>query len=98
MIRSATRNASPSMSNMSNISNASAVAAPLEVLVADDDDAAREALVAAVESLGHRCRAARDGLEAWELHRQRRADVILSDWKMPGMDGLELCRRTRASA
>lgn len=92
MIRPATPGASPS------VSNASSLEAPLEVLVADDDDAAREALVGAVESLGHRCRAARDGLEAWELHRHRRADVILSDWKMPRMDGLELCRRTRASA
>src|SRR5581483_9137534 len=51
-----------------------------------------------VASLGHRCRSARDGLEAWHMHGQQRADVILSDWRMPRMDGLELCRRTRASA
>lgn len=73
-------------------------AAPLDVLVVDDDDVARAALVKAVELLGHRCRAARDGLDAWDMHRRQRADVILSDWRMPRMDGLELCRRTRATA
>jgi diguanylate cyclase (GGDEF)-like protein len=63
--------------------------------VAEDEDSAREALVMAVRILGHDCRGARDGLEAWELHQQERADVILSDWQMPRMDGVELCRRTR---
>jgi two-component system chemotaxis response regulator CheY len=71
------------------------VRARLKVLVAEDDDAGRHALVAAVRLLGHECRSARDGLEAWEMHQQEPADVILSDWQMPRMDGLELCRRTR---
>jgi two-component system chemotaxis response regulator CheY len=47
--------------------------------------------------LGHECRAAKDGLEAWNMHQEERADVILSDWRMPRVDGLDLCRRTRAS-
>jgi diguanylate cyclase (GGDEF)-like protein len=71
---------------------------PLRVLIAEDDDSAREALEKAVESLGYECRSARDGHEAWEMHQRERADVILSDWNMPRMDGLELCRRTRSSA
>jgi two-component system chemotaxis response regulator CheY len=70
---------------------------PLEVLVVDDDDETRDALVSAVRRMGHTCRGARDGLDAWEKHRSEHADVILSDWQMPGMDGLELCRRTRVS-
>jgi len=69
---------------------------PLDVLVAEDDKASREALGRAVRLLGHECRTAKDGLEAWEMHSQERADVILCDWKMPQMDGLELCKRTRA--
>jgi diguanylate cyclase (GGDEF)-like protein len=67
----------------------------LKVLVVDDDDGARDALEKAVRLLGYDCRSARDGVEAWEMHQREHADVILSDWQMPRMDGLELCRRTR---
>jgi len=70
---------------------------PLDVLVVEDDPASREVLTNAVRLLGYDCRSARDGLEAWEMHQAERADVILSDWQMPRMDGLELCRRTRVA-
>jgi diguanylate cyclase (GGDEF)-like protein len=69
---------------------------PLDVLVVDDDSGSRAAVCAAVRSLGHQCRAASGGTEALDLHKTRRADVIVSDWSMPGMDGMELCRRVRA--
>lgn len=71
--------------------------APLDILVAEDDDAGRQGLEKALAVLGHGCRLARDGEEAWELHRARRADVILSDWHMPRLDGVSLCKRLRAS-
>jgi diguanylate cyclase (GGDEF)-like protein len=70
--------------------------APLEVIVVDDDPASRDALCAGVVSLGHRCRSVASGTEALAAHAERRADVIVSDWAMPGMDGMELCRRVRA--
>jgi two-component system cell cycle response regulator len=69
----------------------------LKVLVVDDDDDTRETLQMAVQALGHECRVARDGMEAWHFHRTEHADVILSDWKMPRMDGLDLCRHIRAA-
>jgi diguanylate cyclase (GGDEF)-like protein len=68
----------------------------LKVLIVDDDRDARDALEDAVRALGHSCALARDGLEAWEMHGTDRADIIISDWKMPRMDGLELCRRVRS--
>jgi two-component system chemotaxis response regulator CheY len=68
----------------------------LKVLVVVDGDGTRKNLQKAVVALGHECRVASDGREAWQLHRGDHADVILSDWKMPNMDGLELCRRVRA--
>ena len=71
---------------------------PLNVIVADDDDSTREILVNAVRALGYNCRGAVDGLDAWQLHEREHADVILSDWQMPRMDGIELCRRTRAAS
>jgi two-component system chemotaxis response regulator CheY len=70
----------------------------LKILVVDDDKAVLDALERAIASFGHRCRTASDGLEAWKLHQAERADVILSDWNMPGVDGIELCRRTRVAA
>jgi two-component system, cell cycle response regulator len=73
-----------------------APAPPLDILVVDDDDSARHFLSAAVLSLGHQCRTAKDGVEALEMHRQAAADVILADWQMPRMDGAELCRQVRA--
>jgi two-component system cell cycle response regulator len=69
----------------------------LSVLVVDDEDATRHTLVHAVSLLGHDCRSASDGFEAWEMHQTDHADVILCDWKMPRMDGLELCLRVRAA-
>jgi len=76
---------------------AAAVSAPsqLDVLVVDDDYASRDALSTAVTGLGHRCRSAATGMDALEMHKMRRADVIVSDWRMPGIDGMELCRRVR---
>jgi diguanylate cyclase (GGDEF)-like protein len=67
----------------------------LNVLVADDDADSREMLRAAVQHLGHTCTVAGDGLEALELHRTLGADVILSDWSMPELDGIRLCRKIR---
>ncbi|HLK41433.1 MAG TPA: diguanylate cyclase [Polyangiaceae bacterium] len=69
----------------------------LRVLIAEDDPDVREALEHAVRRLGHSCEVARDGREAWTMHRAHRADLIISDWKMPRMSGLQLCRGVRGS-
>jgi light-regulated signal transduction histidine kinase (bacteriophytochrome) len=38
---------------------------------------------------------AQDGLEAWQLFQAHTVDVVISDWLMPLVDGIELCRRVR---
>jgi two-component system cell cycle response regulator len=68
----------------------------LSVLIVDDDQDCRDALEGAVTCLGYTCKLARDGLEAWQMYERERADVILSDWKMPGMNGYDLCRKIRS--
>jgi CheY-like chemotaxis protein len=69
----------------------------LKVLIAEDDAVSRRILRSMVESLGHECLAADDGLMAWETYQSTAdIDVVISDWMMPHMDGLELCRRVRA--
>jgi CheY-like chemotaxis protein len=69
----------------------------VRVLVAEDDVDIRDLLEIAVASLGHEVRAARDGQEAWESFQAEGADVIISDWLMPRMQGTELCRLVRAT-
>lgn len=67
----------------------------LKVLVADDDETSRNTLAEVVRSLGCSCRVAADGLEAWHIFEEDPAHLILSDWKMPRLSGVDLCRRAR---
>ena len=57
---------------------------------------ARLMLRNAVESLGHETLEACDGQQAWDMLVRTGADVVVSDWMMPGLEGPELCRRVRA--
>lgn len=68
----------------------------MKVLVADDDPGSLMVAQAAVESAGHDCIAAEDGLVAWRLYQEHQPDVVITDLMMPGLDGLALCRAIRA--
>ena len=69
----------------------------MRVLIAEDDPISRTILKKSVEKFGHECLAAEDGEKAWELFQNTQGvDVVISDWMMPGIDGLEFCRRVRA--
>ena len=68
----------------------------MKVLVADDDPGSLMVARAAVERSGHDCLTAADGDEAWALYLAHQPDVVVTDWMMPGMDGLALCRAIRA--
>src|ERR671935_899342 len=67
----------------------------MNVLIAEDDAVTRLMLQRAVEHQGHACLVAQDGLQAWQLFQAHRVDVVISDWMMPLVDGIELCRRVR---
>ncbi len=69
----------------------------MRILVAEDNAASRQIFEAAVISLGHECVVATGGEEAWRLFETVDVDAVISDRVMPGMDGVELCRRIRAS-
>jgi DNA-binding response OmpR family regulator len=64
----------------------------VDVLVVDDDGDTRGAIVTAVVSLGYPCQSARDGREALQVYAREGAAIVLTDWRMPHLDGLELCR------
>jgi len=68
----------------------------MKVLVVDDDALSLRVLMALVERLGHEPVAAADGLIAWERFRAEHCRVVISDWIMPGLDGIELLTRVRA--
>jgi two-component system chemotaxis response regulator CheY len=68
----------------------------MKILVVDDDPVGRMVSRTVVESLGHDVTAASDGEQAWHLLRTEGFDVVVTDREMPGLDGLELCRRLRA--
>jgi len=65
------------------------------VLVVDDSRAQRMVLAAWLGRQGYSVIEAAGGDEALEIVRAEPVDLILSDWMMPGMDGLELCREVR---
>jgi diguanylate cyclase (GGDEF)-like protein len=68
----------------------------MRILIAEDDEASRMILEAAVRQLGHESVSANDGAEAWRLFQLGKVDAVISDRAMPVMDGFELCRRIRA--
>lgn len=68
---------------------------PLSVLVVEDDEDTRDVITGAVKELGYRACSARDGREALALLETQAFDVVLSDWRMPEIEGTELCQRIR---
>jgi DNA-binding response OmpR family regulator len=66
------------------------------VLVVDDEAPLRELLSGYLEREGYRVLLAADGVAALELARAERPDVVVLDLMLPGLDGLEVCRRLRA--
>jgi putative two-component system response regulator len=67
----------------------------MQILIVDDDPTMLALLENAITGLGHRVTAARDGYEALELLRTGEFRLVISDWEMPRMDGIELCRHIR---
>jgi two-component system, NtrC family, response regulator HydG len=68
------------------------------ILVVDDDALSRDFLFEAVSSLGYTPLAAGSGEQALEILASETPDLVLTDLRMPGMDGVELVRRMRSSA
>lgn len=68
------------------------------VIVADDEEPTLEILASVIEDMGHQVLAARDGVEALRLARDHSPDLIITDFMMPGCNGIELIRAVRADA
>jgi two-component system, cell cycle response regulator len=69
----------------------------MKILIADDDPVSSRLLDRLLVKWDYEVIAAHDGSEAWEVLQAENAPrVALLDWIMPGIDGLEICRRVRA--
>ena len=68
------------------------------VLVVDDDADTLQSLLDTLEPQGLRLLSASDGARALATAQAERPDLILLDWSMPEMSGLEVCRALRASS
>lgn len=66
------------------------------VAIVDDEETLRISLAYALRKEGYLVAEYADGTTAWRTLRERRPDLILLDIMMPGIDGLDLCRRIRA--
>lgn len=67
----------------------------MDILIVEDDYISRNMLKKIISGMGHNIVEAENGQLAWDLLQRRMIQVIITDWMMPDMDGLELCRNIR---
>ena len=67
----------------------------MKILIAEDDPVSVKILQFTLEHYGHEVIATASGTEAWEKFDTEPVRVIVSDWMMPGLDGLQLCQKVR---
>jgi len=67
----------------------------VKILIADDDDVALEILEHALAQFGYEVTVAHDGREALDLVRSGQFRLVVSDWEMPKLTGVELCQEIR---
>ena len=70
----------------------------MKTLIAEDDSVSRRLLQAALQKWGYEVTVTTQGREAWDALQQPGApSLLILDWLMPELDGVEICRRIRAS-
>ena len=69
----------------------------MKTLVVDDEAVTRRMMVATLAGPETELRVAENGQQAWEILQQESIPIVVTDWSMPKMDGLELVRRIRGA-
>jgi DNA-binding response OmpR family regulator len=73
----------------------------MKILVAEDDAVTRKILAVTLERLGWDVVTAKDGDAAWQVFETLKGkgapELAVLDWMMPGLEGIEICRRLRAT-
>ncbi len=69
----------------------------MKILIADDDVASRLVLAGVLQKFGHEVEMTVDGIQAWmAMQRPDAPRLAVLDWEMPGLSGVDVCRRVRA--
>ena len=71
---------------------------PGRVLVVEDDEAIADVLRRTLRQEGHEVRSSADGVEALRAAEEFVPDLVILDLGLPGLDGVEVCRRLRAES
>src|SRR5436309_3001342 len=71
------------------------VKAFMRLLIVDDDTALLSVISHSLTKLGHQVSTATDGVAALELLHKEQFPLVITDWGMPKMDGVQLCRAIR---
>lgn len=70
----------------------------MKILIVDDDFISMKLLTHFLNTMGHEIIACDNGVDAWrQSSKDHSIRFIISDWQMPGLNGIELCRRIRAN-
>lgn len=70
--------------------------AQAEILIVEDDPSQLELLAYRIETAGHRVLKASNGNEALEILEDNEPDLVLLDWMLPGISGIDICKRIRS--
>jgi two-component system, NtrC family, sensor kinase len=70
----------------------------MDILIVEDDFISRNILKKMLVEMGQTVIEAEDGHKGWEILKSRHIRLIISDWMMPGMNGLELCKKIRSES
>ncbi len=68
----------------------------MKVLLVDDDPSVRAMMTVMLKRSGHEVLAAEDGEQAWSVLQREATSCVISDWMMPRLSGIDLCRRIRS--
>lgn len=67
----------------------------MRILIADDETVSRHLLEQTLRRWGHQVVVTADGVQAWRALQKGDSYLVIADWMMPGLNGLELCRKVR---
>ena len=68
----------------------------MKILLAEDETLTRELIKSTLLKANHEVIAVQDGEEAWDASLRQSPQIIVSDWMMPKLNGLELCQKVRS--
>ncbi|TFG36726.1 MAG: response regulator [Nitrospirales bacterium] len=67
----------------------------MKILIVDDEVVSLTKMDRLLQRLGYETLVATDGAEGWKIWKEERVRIVITDWMMPGIDGLELCSRIK---